>query len=203
MKQRESNDGCLNYEGVTTDGFSHLYVCDIEITFESVAASQNSIKHENEYLVAVEEETRSTSPSPLELHEVGPSKKEEDEEVHLQEPHFLEGSLNMNEKNIQEALRILHDTKSLVSNCCCKFSSLEDPSFLEDMENIQSAMCNIEGDFMSLIFYRNNFFELNECLHDAYFNNNEDNYNITIQNEQLLEKLQDTCSSSIFKIVIW
>ena len=45
------------------------------VTFESFSASQNSIKHENEELVAVEEETRSTSPSPLELHEVGPSKK--------------------------------------------------------------------------------------------------------------------------------
>ena len=29
MKQRESNDGCLNYEGVPTDGFSQLYVGDI------------------------------------------------------------------------------------------------------------------------------------------------------------------------------
>ena len=86
----------MNYEGLPTDGCSHLYVGNIEINFESVSASQTSIKHENEYLVAVEEETRSTSPSPLELHEVGPSKKEEDEEVHLQEHNFLEGSLNIN-----------------------------------------------------------------------------------------------------------
>ena len=71
MKQRASTDGCLNYEGVPTDGCSQLYVGDIEIRFQNVAARQNSIKHENEYLVAVEEETRSTSPSPLELHEVG------------------------------------------------------------------------------------------------------------------------------------
>ena len=98
MKQIASIDGCLNYEGIPTDGCSHLYVGDIDITFESISVSQNSIKHENQDLVAVEEETRSTSPSPLELHEVGPSKKEEDEEVHLQEPNFLEGSLNMNEK---------------------------------------------------------------------------------------------------------
>ena len=96
MKQRASIHGYLNYEGVPTDGCSHRCVGDIEINFKSVAASQNSIKHENEYRVVVEEETRSTSPSPLELHEVGPSKKEEDEELHLQEPHFLEGSLNMN-----------------------------------------------------------------------------------------------------------
>ena len=83
MKQRASTDGYLNNEGVPTDGFSHLYIGDIEITFESVSSIQTSIKHENEYLVAVEEKTRSTSSSPLELHEVGPRKKEEYEEVHL------------------------------------------------------------------------------------------------------------------------
>ena len=76
---------------------SHTFMFgDIEITFEIVSAIQTSVKHENEDLVAVEEETRSTSPSPFELHEVGPSKKEEDREVHLQEPNFLEGSLKMN-----------------------------------------------------------------------------------------------------------
>ena len=91
----------MNYEGVPTDGFSHLYVGDIEINFKSVVVSQNYIKHENEDLVEVEEETISTSPSPLDLHEVGPRNKEEYEEVHLQEPHFLEGSLKMNENNIQ------------------------------------------------------------------------------------------------------
>ena len=139
-----------------------IYVGDIEITFESVAASQTSIKHENEYLIAVEEETRSTSPSPLELQEVDKIKKEEDEEVHLQEPHFIQWSLNMNEKNIQEALSILHDTHALVSNSCLKVSSLEEPSLLEDMEKIQRAMCNIKGNFMSLIFYRKNDIDLSE-----------------------------------------
>ena len=33
-------------------------------------------------------------------------------------------------------------------------------------------------------------------LHDAYLENNEDNIKLEIQNEQLLEKLQDTCFSS-------
>ena len=93
MDQRASTDGCLNYEGVPTDGCSHLYFGDIEINFKIFVANQ---KYENEYLVTIEEETRSTSLSPLGLHEVGPSKKEEDEKVHLQEPHFSEGSLNMN-----------------------------------------------------------------------------------------------------------
>ena len=110
MKQRASTDGCLNYEGVPIDGCSQLYVGDIEIIFQNVAARQISSKHENKYLVAVEEETSSNSPSPLEIHEVGPSKKEEDEEVHLKEPHFLEVSLNMNENKIQYSLSILHKT---------------------------------------------------------------------------------------------
>ena len=51
MKQSESNDGCLNYEGVSIDGCSHLYVSDIEIIFQNVAAIQISSKHENEHLV--------------------------------------------------------------------------------------------------------------------------------------------------------
>ena len=73
----------MNYERVPTDGCSKIYGDDIEIIFESVSTRKKSIKHENEDLVSVEEETRSTSPSPLELHEVGLSKKEEYEEVHL------------------------------------------------------------------------------------------------------------------------
>ena len=36
--QRESTNGSLNYEGVPTDGCSQLYVGDIEIIFENVAA---------------------------------------------------------------------------------------------------------------------------------------------------------------------
>ena len=74
MKQRASTDGCLNYEGEPIDGCSHLYIREIDMAFEIVSTIQTSIKHENEDLVAIEEETRSTSPTPLELHEVGPSK---------------------------------------------------------------------------------------------------------------------------------
>ena len=47
MDQRASTHGCLNYEGVPTDGCSQIYVCDIEIRFKNVSASQNHIKHEN------------------------------------------------------------------------------------------------------------------------------------------------------------
>ena len=102
----------------------------------------------------------------------------------------------MSEMNTHEALTILHDTKKLVSNSCWKVSSLEEPSFLEDMEKIQRAMCNIKGNFMSLLFDRNNVIELSEWLHEAYLKNNEDIHKLKIQNEQLLERLQDTCSSS-------
>ena len=126
----------------------------------------------------------------------GLSKKEEDDEVHLQEPHFIEGSLKMNENNIQDTLRILHDTKSLLSNSCYRATSLEEPSFLEDMENIQREMCNIKGNFMSFLFDRKSGIDLSEWLHESFLNNNEFIHNITIQNEQLLEKLQDTCFSS-------
>ena len=98
--------------------------------------------------------------------------------------------------NIHEALRILKDTKSLVSNYCWKFSSVEEPSFLENMEKIQRAMCNIKCNFMSLIFYRKNAIELSEWLHESYLKKNEYIHKLKIQNEQLLERLQNTCSSS-------
>ena len=101
----------------------------------------------------------------------------------MQVPHIIEGSLNMNENKIQEDLRIIHDTKSLVSNSSWKISSLEDPSFLEDTEKIQIAMCNIEGNFISLIFDRNNLVELNEWLHELYLNNNEGIHKLKFQNE--------------------
>ena len=73
---------------------------------------------------------------------------------------------------------------------------MEEPSFLEDMEKIQREMCNIKGYFMYFIFYREKFIELIEWLHESCLKNNEFIYNLTIQNEQLREKLQDTCFSS-------
>ena len=72
----------MNYERVPTDGCSQLYVGDIEIKFENVSAIQISHEHKDEDLVvASNEEPRSTSPSPLELQEVGQIKKKEEEEV--------------------------------------------------------------------------------------------------------------------------
>ena len=145
---------------------SHNYVGDIEIRFENVAKIQTSHKHEYEDLVTDNEELRSTSPSPLELQEVDRIKKKEEEEVQSHEPSFIEGSLKMSEMDIHEALSILHETKALVSNSCWKIYSLQDASFLEDMEKIKSEMCNNEGKFMSLIFDRNNLVDLNEWLHE-------------------------------------
>ena len=60
MDQRASTNGCLNYEGVPNDGCSQLYVVDIEIRSENIAAIQ--ISHESKYedLVAANEEPRST-----------------------------------------------------------------------------------------------------------------------------------------------
>ena len=60
----------MNYEGVPTDGCSQLYVGDVEIRFENVAARKISHKHEDEYLAIDNEEPISNSPSPLELQEV-------------------------------------------------------------------------------------------------------------------------------------
>ena len=49
---------------------------------------------------------------------------------------------------------------------------------------------------MSLIFYRKNVIDLIEWLHESYLKNNEVIDKLTIQNEQLLEKLHDICFSS-------
>ena len=64
------------------------------------------------------------------------------------------------------------------------------------MEKIQREMCNIEGNFMSLIFYRNGLVELIEWLREAYLNINEDIHKLKILNANLLERFQDTCSFS-------
>ena len=78
----------------------------------------------------------------------------------MQEPCLLEGSLKMNKKKIQEPLSILYDTQALVSNYCWRTNSLEETSFLEDMEKIQRAMCHIKGNFMSLFFNETIFLSL-------------------------------------------
>ena len=108
----------------------------------------------------------------------------------------------MSAENIHDALNILNDNKALVSNSCWKISSLEEPSFLEDTEKIQRAMCNIEGNFVSLIFDRNNLVEINEWLHEAYLNNNEDIYKLKIKMRNLLRGCKILVLPPMFHIVI-
>ena len=66
---------------------------------------------------------------------------------------------------------------------------MEEPSFLEGMEKIQREICNIRGNFMSLLFDRKNVTEISEWLHESYLKNNEVIHKLRIQNEQLLEML--------------
>ena len=77
MVGRVPTERCSNFTKTSIEGYPSLYVGDIEISLE-------------------EKVPRSTSTSPLEFHEVDPREREE-EEVHMQEPHFLAGSLKMSE----------------------------------------------------------------------------------------------------------
>ena len=79
MIERVPTDGCSNFTETSTEGCPYPYVGDIEISLEEKAP-------------------RSTSTSPLDFHEVDPREREE-EEVHMQEPHFLVGSLEMSTKS--------------------------------------------------------------------------------------------------------
>ena len=83
------------------------------------------------------------------------------------------------------------------------FFSFEDPSFFEDIEKIQREMCNIEGNLMYFIFDRNNLVELNELLHDAYFNNNEYNHNSQFKMSNFLKSYKTLVFPPMFQIVKW
>ena len=77
MVLRVPTDGCSNFIETYTEVSPYLYAGDLQISLEEKVA-------------------RSTYTSPLEFHEADPREREE-EEVHLQEPHFLAGSLKMSE----------------------------------------------------------------------------------------------------------
>ena len=98
---------------------------------------------------------------PHELHEVDPVMKYE-EKVHLQEPHFLAGSLMMDEQTIQEALKALHGIHVLVSKI---YWNMEETSSMEDMEKIQKAISNTKGNISSLLSDINYLLELVEMYH--------------------------------------
>ena len=76
----------MNYERVRIDGWSQLYVGDIDIIFENVSASLIFHNNEDEYLVTDNEEPISNSPSPLELQEVDQINRKEEEYIHQKEP---------------------------------------------------------------------------------------------------------------------
>ena len=125
MIERVPTDGCSNFIEISMEGFPSLYVGDIEISLE-------------------EKIPRSTSTSPLEFHEVDTREREE-EEVHLQEPHFLVGSLKTSKCRITESIHTLHRTSALMENICW---NLEENCSIEDMEKFQKAVTSTKGSFM-------------------------------------------------------
>ena len=56
---------------------------------------------------------------------------------------------------------------------------------------------------MSFIFNRKNVIEISEWLHESYLKNNEVIHKLTIQNEQLLEKLKTLVFPAMFQIFKW
>ena len=177
----------MNYEGVPTNGCSQLYVGDIEIIFEKKFARQIYHEHKDEYLVADNEEPRSTSPSPLELQEVDKIKKKEEEEVPQQETLFFERSLRMDEKKIQEAINTLHRTHYLVSK---KIWRMEEKYSMEDIEKIQKAISNIKGKFLNVLSNRDYLIELVRLYHGLTLNNVEDNDKLSNELESTENALQ-------------
>ena len=56
---------------------------------------------------------------------------------------------------------------------------------------------------MYFIFDRNNLVELNEWLHEAYLNNNEDIHRLKNQNDQLLRGFHILVLPPMFHIFVW
>ena len=125
MVERVPNDGCSSSSETYIEGFPPLYVGDIDISLK-------------------EKVPGSTSTSPLEFHEVDPREREE-EKVHLQEAHFITGSLETSECKIKESLHTLHRTSTFMASLCW---NLEDKYSIEDMEKFQKAMTRTNGNFL-------------------------------------------------------
>ena len=92
---------------------------------ENLSCSPNYVVEDLKYEYILETTYGSNFKTSSALHEIDPVMENEEDE-HLQEPHFLVGSLNMDEQKIQEALKILHDTHDLVSKMCWEASLRED-----------------------------------------------------------------------------
>ena len=108
----------------STDGFSFLYVGDIDISFDETTGSTSSHDLEKYEVFTIEERVpRSISHSPNEIPKVDPMLEEEKDSFHW--PSHFEGSLNTNDKKIQEALSTLQDTSALVSQLTWRDDSME------------------------------------------------------------------------------
>ena len=80
----------------------------------------------------------------------------------------------MDEKKIQEALHLIRDTHASVSHQCWIAASLEDQSSLESKEEMQKALSTIQGEFLKLIYDRDDLIEVSDVLHGASLKDGEE-----------------------------
>ena len=73
----------------------------------------------------------------------------------------------------KKALYLLQDTHSSVAHQCWIAASLEDQSSLESKEEMQKALSTIQGEFLKLISYRDDFIEVVDVLHGASLKDGE------------------------------
>ena len=102
---------------------------------EQLNCSPNYVVEDLEYEYIAEKTYGSDFKTSSALHEMN-LKMENEEEEHLQEPHLLAESLKMDEQNIQEALKIVHDTHASVSKMCLEATLMEYQYSFKSMENI-------------------------------------------------------------------
>ena len=101
----------------------------------------------------------------------------------------------MDEKNIQEALHLLHDKHASVSHQCWIIASLEDPYSLEAKEEIQKALSTIQGDFLQFIFDRDDLFDIVEVFHVASSKDENGIYSLNVVFMSSEDSLRITPSS--------
>ena len=66
----------------------------------------------------------------------------------------------------------LHGTYALMTKLCW---NLEEKSSIEDIEKFQKAMTSTKGNFLQLLFDRDNLLELMELLYGASLKDEEEN----------------------------
>ena len=90
-----------------------------------------------------------------------------------QEIHSFSRPSNMDENKIQESLHLLHDTHASVSHQCWITASLEDQSSLESKEEMQKALSTIQGEFLKLLYDRDDLIEVDDVLHGSSLKDGE------------------------------